>query len=252
MNRVIIAALLLVAISISGCSSGSNSPNGPEAVDLGTAGNFAILAKSAISTVPASAITGDIGISPAAASFITGFSPLVVDGLGAFATSSQITGKAYASDYAEPTPTNLTTAVGDMMLAYDDAAGRVDADFTELSGGDISGKTLEPGLYKWGTGVSITTDVTLSGSSSDVWIFQVAGNITQAAGASVLLSGGALPGNIYWQVAGAVDIGVGAHMEGNILCATAITLLTGASANGRLLAQTAVALDANVIVKPNP
>jgi hypothetical protein len=225
------------------------SGTGPAPVDLGTAGNYVILAKSAISTVPASAITGDLGLSPAAASFITGFSLSLPVG-GAFSTSSQVTGNIYASDYAVPTPVNLTTAIGDMQTAYTDAAGRPTPDFSELATGEIGGLTLPPGLYKWTNTVTISSDVTLNGSATDVWIFQIAGGITQASGTNVTLTGGALPENVFWQSFGAVEIGTTAHMEGVILSQTSITLNTGASANGRLLAQTAVTLDGNAVVEP--
>jgi Ice-binding-like len=110
-------------------------------VNLGTAANFAILAKSGISTVPTSAVTGDIGVSPIDSTAITGFS-LTHDAASPFATSSQITGKAYAPDYTVPTPANLTTAIGDMQTAYTDAAGRTTPDFTELGAGQIGGLTL--------------------------------------------------------------------------------------------------------------
>ena len=116
-------------------------------VNLGTAGNFVILAKSGISTIPTSAITGDIGVSPIDSTAITGFSLILTAG-SPFATSAQITGKVYAPDYAAPTPDNLTTAIGDMQTAYTDAAGRTTPDFTELGAGQIGGLTLVPGLYK--------------------------------------------------------------------------------------------------------
>jgi hypothetical protein len=125
-------------------------PTSPDSVSLGTAGNFVLLAKTAISTVPASAITGDIGISPAAETYITGFN--LTDATG-YATSPQITGTIYASDMASPTPSNLTTAVSDMETAFTDAAGRVTPDFVELHVGNLGGKTLIPGLYKWGNTV---------------------------------------------------------------------------------------------------
>jgi hypothetical protein len=202
-----------------------------------------------VSNVPTSAITGNIGLSPAAASFITGFT-LTLPAAGAAATSPQVTGNVYASDYATPTPSNLTTAIGDMQTAYTNAAGRVTPDHTELAAGNLGGLTLPPGLYKWSNTVNIPTNVTLSGGANDTWIFQIAGGITQAAAARVVLSGGALPQNIVWQVFGVVDIGTTAHMEGVILSQTSITLKTGASANGRLLAQTAVTLAGNAVVQP--
>jgi hypothetical protein len=206
-----------------------------------------ILAKSAISNVPTSAITGDLGLSPAAASFITGFA-LTLDAGGTFATSAQVTGRVYAADYTSPTPSNLTTAVNDMMTAYVDAAGRPTPDYTELAAGNIGGLTLPPGLYKWSNTVLIPTDVTLSGGANDTWIFQIAGGLTESSGKKVILTGGALAQNVVWQVFGAVDIGTTAHMEGRILSKTSIVLRTGATANGRLLAQTAVTLDGNTVV----
>ena len=220
-------------------------------VSLGSAANYVILAKSAISTVPTSAITGNLGLSPAAASYITGFA-LTLPAGGAFSTSSQVTGKVYASDYAVPTPVNLTTAIGDMMTAYTDAAGRSTPDFTELATGNLGGLTLPPGLYKWSNTVTIPSDVTLKGSATDVWIFQIAGGITQASATNVILSGGALAKNVFWQTFGVVDIGTTAHMEGVVMSQTAITLATGASVNGRLFAQTAVTLAGNAVVQPAP
>jgi hypothetical protein len=222
--------------------------HGPAPVALGTAGTYAILAKSATSNVPTSAITGNVGLSPAAASFITGFA-LVLPVGGAFSTSPQVTGNVYAADYAVPTPSNLTTAVGDMQLAYADAAGRPLPDHTELAAGNIGGLTLPAGLYKWSNTVTIPKNVTLTGGANDVWIFQVGGGITQAAAARVILAGGAQAQNVYWQVAGIVSIGTTAHMEGEVMSQTAITLNTGATVNGRLLAQTAVTLAGNTIVE---
>ena len=239
-----------------GATNGSATVNvigasGLAPVLLNAAGNYVILAKSAISTVPTSAITGNIGISPAAATFITGFS-LILPAGGAFSSSSQVTGNIYASDYAVPTPNNLTTAIGDMQLAYTDAAGRPTPDFTELATGAIGGLTLPRGLYKWTNTVTIGSDVTLNGSATDVWIFQIAGGITQASATRVILTGGAMAKNVFWQVFGVVDIGTTAHMEGVILSQTSITLATGASANSRLLAQTAVTLAGSTVVQPAP
>jgi hypothetical protein len=219
-------------------------------VNLGTAKNYAILAESGISTVPASAITGNLGVSPVAATYITGFS-LILDSTTVFSTSSQVTGKAYAADYASPTPAALTSAVADMQLAFTDAAGRAPG-VTELGAGNIGGMNLAPGVYKWGTGLSIPADITLTGTATAVWIFQIAQNLTISNGTKILLAGGALPKNIFWQVSGLVDIGTTAHCEGVILTQTAITLRTGASINGRLLAQTAVNLDSNAVVEPAP
>lgn len=231
-----------------GPGTGVAGAHGPAPVVLGGAGTYVILAKSAVSNVPTSAITGNVGLSPAAASFITGFA-LTLPAGGAAATSAQVTGNVYASDYAAPTPANLTTAIGDMQTAYVDAAGRPTPDHTELAAGNIGGLTLPAGLYKWSNTVTIPTDVTLQGGANDVWIFQIAGGLTQASAAKVILTGGALAQNVFWQVFGVVDIGTTARMEGVVLSQTSITLKTGASANGRLLAQTAVTLAGNTVVQ---
>jgi hypothetical protein len=238
---------LVLAAAVMLLCHGASAAQSP--VNLGTAGNYVILAKSGISTVPTSAVTGDIGVSPIDSTAITGFSLNHTVG-SPFATSAQITGNVYASDYGTPTPDNLTTAIGDMQTAYTDVTGRTLPDFSELGTGEIGGLTLVPGLYKWSTDVSISSDVTLSGSPSDVWIFQIAGKITQASGMKVVLAGGALANNIFWQAVGPVSLGITTHFEGIILAQTAISLGTGASINGRLLAQTAVTLDANTVTAP--
>lgn len=222
----------------------TGSEAGLSVVNLRASGNYVILAKTAINNSPTSAITGDLGLSPAATSFITGFS--LTDATG-YATSPQVTGKVFAADMASPTGTNLTTAVENMITAYNDAAGRPTPDFSELGTGNIGGMTLDPGLYKWTNTVTLPSDVTISGSADDVWIFQIAQNLTVSAGVQITLTGGAKAENIFWQVAGEVVMGTTSHMEGNILSMTGITLQTGASLNGRALAQTAVILDANTV-----
>lgn len=218
------------------------------AVELGKAGEYAILSKSGISTIPTSVITGDIGVSPISFTAITGFS-LVADATTKFSTSPQVTGNVYASDYAAPTPSNIGTAVSNMETAYTDAAGRA-PNYTELYSGDISGKTLIAGVYKWGTDVLINSDVTLNGGANDIFIFQVAQGVTQANGTHIILSGDVQAKNIFWQVGMATTIGTTAHFEGTILCAKNITMRTGSSINGRLLAQTAVTLDQSTVTEP--
>ncbi|MDP9169215.1 MAG: ice-binding family protein [Acidobacteriota bacterium] len=216
---------------------------GPPPVNLGVAGTFVILTKTGITDVYASAVTGDVGTSP-----ITGAAMLL--------TCGEVSGTIYSVDAAGPLPctvnnaTLLTAAIGDMGFAYNDAAGRVSPNFVELGAGEIGGLTLAPGLYKWATGVSISTDVTLSGGPNDVWIFQVAGRLTQANAVRITLAGGALPKNIFWQVAGSATIGTTAHFEGVLLGKTLIAVNTGASVSGRLLAQTAVTLQMNAVTQP--
>lgn len=221
--------------------------------DLGSAGNYVILAKTGISDVVAlgTIVTGDIGVSPVAASYITNFS-LVADASNEFSTSNKVVGNIYAADYSVPTPSNLTTAIGNMETAYNDAAGRHPPDHTELFAGNLTGQTMTPDLYKWGTDVSIDPagTVTLNGSATDIWIFQIAGNLVLNAGATITLLGGALPENIYWQVAGQVTLHTTAQMKGIIFAKTAIVMNTGASLDGRAFAQTAVTLDDTRVNEP--
>lgn len=218
-----------------------------EVVYLGEAGDYAILAKTAINNSSTSAITGDLGLSPAATSYVTGLA--LTDATG-YATSAQVTGKIYAANMADPTPINLTTAVNNMTTAYNSAAGRPSPDFSELASGNIGGKTLVPGLYKWSNTVTVPTDVILSGGATDVWIFQIAGNLTMSANMKITLAGGAQAKNIFWQVAGQATFGTNSHMEGIILSKTGITFQTNSTLVGRALAQTAVILDKNTITTP--
>lgn len=222
---------------------------GPAPVSLLSAGNFTILAKSGISTTGTTGITGNIGVSPISATAITGFG-LTMDSSNAFSTSAKVFGKVYASDYAVPAPSLMTSAISDMQTAYVDAGGRTNPTATELGAGNIGGMTLAPGLYKWSSNVTIPTDVTLSGGAKDVWIFQIAGNLTVSSATRVILIGGASASNIFWQVAGQTTIGTTSTFNGNILGQTAIVLQTGATLNGRALAQTAVTLDGNTVSAP--
>lgn len=225
-------------------TGGSSTPLA--VVALGASGNFVILAKTAITNISTSAVTGDLGLSPAATSYITG---LALTNATGYATSAQVTGSVFAADMASPTPINLTTAVNNMITAYNDAAGRPTPDFVELGTGNIGGKTLTAGLYKWTSNVTIPTAMVISGSSTDVWIFQISGNLNMSAAVNMTLTGGAQAKNIFWQVAGQATFGTTSHFEGTILSMTGITFQTGASMTGKALAQTAVVLDGNALTK---
>ncbi len=226
----------------------ASGTTGPAAVSLGTAGNYVILSKSGVSTTGATTVVGDIGLSPAAGTLVTGFALSAPP--TTFTTSALVTGSVWAANYNAPTPANLTTAVLDMQAAYTDAAGRSLPDYTELGAGNIAGLTLAPGLYKWGTGVSLPGTVTLAGGANDVWIFQIAQNLTVGNGAMVVLSGGAQARNIFWQVAGQATLGTTANFKGIILSHTLISFNTGAILTGRAFAQTAVTLNATAITHP--
>jgi hypothetical protein len=223
-------------------------------VNLGTAGNYAILAQTGVSTVPPSVVTGDVGVSPVTSAALTGWA-LTADLTNTYSTSEQVVapGKLYAADnVGGTTAVDLTTAVADMGFAYDDAAGRIvtSADTLNVGAGTLTDLTLAPGVYEWGSALDIPTDLALNGSSTDVWIFKVAGTLTMAAAKNVTLAGGALPQNIFWQVSEGVTIGAGTHFEGIILGKTSITFGNLASINGRLFAQTAVVLDGTTVTAP--
>jgi hypothetical protein len=234
------------------------------AVNLLEAGNYAILTKTGISTVPDSAITGNIAVSPIAATAMTGFS-LTLDAVGTFSTSTQVTGNAFAASYLGTTPTVLTTAVSNMETAYTDAAGRVNPDGARINlgagllGGAFGGASnkLTPGVYTFGSDVSISDNIYFQGTGTgvgqgdtDIFIIQIAGNLKQAANTQVILENGALAKNIFWQVATYVEVGKGAQMEGIILAKTFVDFLTGSSLDGRVLSQTACNLQVARITQP--
>jgi len=267
-NKLLTTLAIVSVVLIAGCSDSNNaiSPSGMYPgenstaqlsnvgalvnpvvdlgrVNLGVAGNFAILSKSGITDVFKSAITGDVGTSP-----ITGAALLL--------SCTEVAGTVYTVDAAGPlecrvtSASMLTTAVLDMQTAYTDAAGRSNPNFLNLGAGDIGGQTLTPGLYKWTSAVVIPTDVTISGGPDDIWIFQVAGTLIMSSAVRITLAGGAQAKNIFWQAAGAVTFGTTSHFEGNILGQTGINLQTGATLNGRMLAQTAVTLQMNTVTQP--
>ncbi len=227
---------------------------GPAPVILGTAANYAILSKTGVSTVPTSVVTGNVGVSPVARTYLTGWS-LITEPTDTAFTSVQVfaPGRLFAADnVGGTTSADLGTAVLDMGTAYTDAAGRTatSAATTNVGAGTLTSLTLTPGVYEWGSAITIPTDLTLDGTATDVWIFKVAGTLDMAAAKSVILTGGALSQNVFWQVSGAVTIGANTHFEGIILGQTSITFRNLSSINGRLLAQTAVVLDATTVTQP--
>ena len=228
--------------------------SGAACVSLGTAGNYAILAKAGVSSVPSSVVTGNVAVSPAARTSLTGWSLVTVPN-DTYFTSAQVVapGKLYAADnVGGTTSSDLTTAVGNMQTAYTDAADRTAGvgPNLDLGTGTLTSQTLAAGTYTWTSAVTIPTDLTFNGSATDVWILQIAGTLDMASAKNVLLTGGALAKNIFWQVSGAVTIGANTHFEGIILGQTGITFGNLSSINGRLLAQTAVVLDATTVSVP--
>jgi len=211
-------------------------------INFGAAGGFVILSKTGITSAYKSTITGDIGTSP-------------ISGAAMVLSCTEVTGNVFSVDAAGPSckttdATKLTSSVSDMQTAYTDAEGRINPNSIDLGAGTIGGLTITPGLHKWTTSVNIPTDITLSGGANDVWIFQIAGNLKMSSAIKIILSGGALAKNIYWQVAGDATLGTTSHFEGTILGKTGINLQTGASINGKLLSQTAVTLQSSTVTQP--
>jgi hypothetical protein len=233
-------AVFLLAALVDTAAGTATAP-----VDLKTACNYTILAKSGISTVPTSNIIGDIGVSPVAATGISGFS-LILDASTQFSTSSQITGKAFAPDYAVPTPGGLTDAVLQMQAAYADAASRMpdsgDPRGVNYMAGLIGGTTLTPGVYEFTMNINMNNDIYFDGGFDDVWIIKTTGDLTLATNMTVILLHDAQARNIFWQVAGNAAIGADAFMRGILLVLTDVVFVTGSSLDGRIFSQTAVNL----------
>jgi hypothetical protein len=223
---------------------------GPILPSLGLAGNFAALTKSGISTTGVTSIIGDIGVSPASATAITGFG-LIMDTNGQTSRSPIVNGKIYAADYAAPTPAYLTTAINNMETAFTSSNNlTAPAPVNNLAAGNLSGLTIEPGLYKFSTSVLITSPVYLNGNANDTWVFTIAQDLTANTGAQIILGPNVQAKNIYWVVSGQAILGTNVDFSGIILSKTLISLNTGAKVNGRLLAQTAVTLNASTVIQP--
>jgi hypothetical protein len=249
--------------------------SGTNCVDLLTAANYVILDEATVTFTPiatistTATITGDVGVSPAAASFMTGFA-LALDPASCFSTSTRVVGKLYAANYSSvngcatattDTATILTTAVGDKNAAYSAALLKAPAGgglTTACPGGGAmsdgtgggSGGPIVAGVYTCAVNVTIPGNLTLNGNATDVWVFQITGTLSQAGATSVLLTGGALPQNVFWIVSNGVSVGAGAHMEGVVMSATNISLVTGATVTGRLFGRTGVLMDSNSVTQP--
>ncbi|MDO9216559.1 MAG: ice-binding family protein, partial [Lacisediminimonas sp.] len=236
-------AVDISVLTAAGAGTGTGAGRGPAPVVLGGAGDYVILAESGITNVPTSAITGKIGLSAATGASITGLDDC-----------SEIVGQVvHTVDNTGPVcrtvvPLILTPAIGAKNTAYTDAAGRA-PDYTELGAGNIGGRNLGPATYKWSSALLIPTNVTLTGGPNDVWIFQIAQGMTVASGAQIILAGGALPQNVYWQTFSA-EFNTTSQIKGTVLSQTSIAMKSGASITGRLFAGTATTLIQNVVTAP--
>lgn len=240
----------VVNVVVSDTTDGANTLTGgftyiaaPTAISLGGAASYAVLAETTVTTTGVTSIVGNVAVSPAAASFLTGFGQ-TMDSSNQFSTSPLVVGNLYAADYTSPTPATLTTAVTNMGTAYT-AANAAATTVLNAGAGHLAGLTLAPGVYTFGTNVDITNDLTLNGSSSDVWIFQITGNLNISSAKSVLLTGGAVASNVFWAVSGTTTLQTTSTFKGTILAgpgASTIAMLAGSTLTGKALGQTAVTL----------
>jgi hypothetical protein len=210
----------------------ATSACGLSAVALGAAANFVVLAGSTITSTGPTSVTGDLGVSPGTS--VTGFPP------------GTLIGAQHAGD-----PTSAQ-GVADLTIAYNDVAGRTLC--PNAVSGNLGGLTLTAGLYKSTSTLAISSgDLTLDaqGDADALFLFQIATTLTITAGRQVILSGGARASNVYWQVGTSATLGTTSAFQGTIMADQAITLNTGATLNGRVLARIAeVTLDSNTIVRP--
>ena len=204
------------------------------AVNLGAAAAFAVLAGSTVTNTGATALTGDLGVSPGTA--VTGFPP------------GTLTGAVHAGDATS------AAAMADLTTAYNDAAGRTLAPVTVA--GNLGGLTLPPGLYKSTSSLAISSgDLTLDaqGDANAVFIFQMASTLTTTTSRAVVLTGGAKAANVFWQVGSSATLGATSVFKGTIMADQSITLNTGAALEGRALARIgAVTMATNAVVVPTP
>ncbi len=212
-------------------------------VELGTADDFAVLAATEVTNVPTSAITGDVGLSPAAGSNYAGLTSAEVDG-----TIYDVNGTGPAGSVEDPGL--LTQAKNDLTAAYLDAAGRTPTVTFGSTDNQLGGQVLTAGVYRFGHGdtANLIGTLTLSGNSSSVFIFQATSDLVTASSSVVELTGGALACNVFWQVSSSATLGTDSVFVGNILALTSITVATDASVEGSVLARNgAVTLESNVI-----
>ena len=216
-------------------------------VNLGSAERFGILSGVGVSNNAGFSVINnmDVGISPGVRSSITGFPPAII-----------VNGAIYASDDIAPAgvAAMLTQAKLDLTNAYLFAEGASYSAPITVSG-DQGGKTLVAGIYKSTSTLLVQSgDLTLSGSATDVWIFQVASAFTTigGAGGNIKLTGGALAKNVFWQTGSSATIGDYTSFVGNILALQSITMGSHSTAQGRMLARNGavVMTHTNIITKP--
>jgi hypothetical protein len=195
---------------------------------LGTAGSFAVLGGTTVTNTGPSVLNGDLGVSPGAA--IVGFPP------GIF------TGTLHAAD------ATALSAQGDVTAAYNALASQ--ACNVVLTGVDLGGLTLTPGVYCFASSAQLTGTLTLDGlgNPGSVWVFQIGSTLTTASNSRVSFINGGQACGAFWQIGSSATLGTTTSFSGNILALTSITLNTGATSDGAMFARNgAVTLDTNVV-----
>ena len=237
-NKVLLAGsftkyLRLFSVMFFAALTSSSIASSIPALNLRSTSSFVILAGSTVTGIPPVSIKGNVGLSPAAGSLIVGFDGSNVDGILYVVDATGPAGSVQNASL-------LQTAKSDLTIAYNDAAGRTPVptgSFLNPGGGNIGGLNLVPGLYKFTSSAAITgSDVTLTGSATDVWIFQIGSSLNLGSGIKVILAGGAKAANIFWQVGTSATLGTFSSFKGTILADQSISLGTGASLDGRALA----------------
>ena len=231
LTKRVSACILGAAMALSLTAANLTAAQAP--IDLGSAANFAVLAGSTVTNTGLTMINGDLGLWPGTS--VTGFNP-----------SGTVNGTIHAGDTA------AQQAQAALTVAYNDAAGRT----VGVVGvaGDLGGQTLAPGLYKSTSTIGITGDLTLDGNGDPnaVFIFQVGSALTVATSGRVVLTNGATAAHVFWQVGSSATLGTYSAFKGTIMAYASITIATGATLDGRALAQNAaVTLDSNTVTKQN-
>lgn len=221
--------LILGTVSVAALLSAFIFPGSPKtaAPSLGRAWSFAVLGGSTVTNTGATSITGDLGVSSPGVS-VTGFPP-----------GTQSRGTQHVGDPA------ANRAQVDAQAAYAVLAGMPCS--TALTGQDLGGKALAPGVYCFTSSAQLTGQLVLDarGKSKEIWVFQIASTLTTATNSSVVMRKGGRAGNVFWQVGSGATLGTGTAFIGNILAYSSITMNTAANLSGRALAREAVTMDSN-------
>jgi hypothetical protein len=239
-NRRTLTGLAVVVAAMFSFAQETSAGQAP--VALGSAGRFAVLAGSGVSSIPTSTIRGDVGLSPAARSKLTGL------------TGPEVVGAIFAADDGGAVAVMLTQSKSDLNVAYNDAAGRTLAP-VDVSDANLGGRTLAPGLYRSSGTLGLTGALTLDaqGDTNGVFIFQVASELYTAPASQVVLSGGTKTANVFWQVGSSGTLGSYSVFKGTILADQSISMNTGATLDGRALAMIgAVTMDSSIVTSPAP